>query len=184
MLLTGKRAFTIVELIVVIVMIGVLATMIAPRLAGAGRATQLRLAGRRLQVTAQYARDYAVTHSRMCRLVLDRDEGRFVVLVQADPQSAPGEYVELKTLVGRSESLGRGLSFGEIRIDRRLRRDGEGGSEDSIDFDPLGRADAAAVQVTDGRYAYTVLVAPYTARVILVEGAHTELLEDREDLDG
>jgi len=181
---TGKRGFTIVEVIVVIIMIGVLATMIAPRLAAGGRAAGLRLAGRQLQATAQYARDYAVSRRRVCRLVLDRDGDRYMLVAQSGPQHDPGAFEEVKTVVGRSCQLGKQVQFGEIHIDHRLRHEGDPVAEDTISFDPFGRSDAAAVQVTDGRYAYTVLIAPNTARVLLAEGPRTDLLEDREDLDG
>ncbi|NLF30527.1 MAG: hypothetical protein GX591_06530 [Planctomycetes bacterium] len=181
---TGSRsAFTIVELAVVVALLGVLVTMIAPRLSGAAGGSRLREAARRVQAAAQYARDDAVTHRRICRLSLDRAAGRFALLAQADPAGQSDRFEPLAGPMGRPQALGAPVAFDPIRIDPMPDRTGAGRLDDCIDFDPLGRADGAIVGVTDGRAVYTLRVAPTTARVELLEGPQTEWLCDREDLD-
>ncbi len=180
---TGRTAFTLVELTVVVVLLGVLVTMAAPRLSGAAGRSRLREAARRVHVTAQAARDHAVTHRRICRVALDRTDGRFALLAQADPAGEPDRFTPVGGAMGRGEALGAGLAFDAIRVDPLPDRTGAGRTADCIDFDPLGRADAAIVGITDGRAAYTLRVAPTTGRVELAEGRQSEWLCDREDLD-
>ena len=175
---------TLVELLVVIVLMAVLATMALPRLAGASGAAQLRTAARQLLTTSRYARDYAVTHRTICRLVLDAKEGRYELLCQSDPQNTPDEFRPLRWGIGKAEGLSLPIRFEEIRIEPRNRGDGRTPRKGRyIQFDPGGQADAAVLMLTDGRQAYSLLVAPHTGRVWLEDGHARQLPNDRKDLD-
>ena len=67
------RAFTLVEMTVVMVLVAVLAGMTIPMLAGAAGSTRLKEQAHALLTAARYARDYAVTHRVDCRLAIDSD---------------------------------------------------------------------------------------------------------------
>ncbi len=183
MWLTGKRAFTIVELIVVIVVMAVFAGMIAPRLWGAGRASKLRASARRVFVTAQYARDFAATHRCDCRLVLDPAKGEYYLAYQPDPQRRPGEFRRLQGGPGKGEYLGEGVRFGLVRAESPFRGDEAPRGNHYITFHPSGQSAAAVVQITDGRQTYSILVFPSRGQSRLVEGPVTQLPNDRWDLD-
>ena len=180
---TGKVGFTIVELIVVVVLVGVVATMIAPRFSRGVGAARLRESARRLLATAQYARDFAVTRRCDCRLVLDENEQRYALACQEDPVHRPGEFSALRSGVGRAERLPEGLRFSRVWIEPRNRSDETSSQRDWIVFDPLGRADAAIVQITDGTHTYSMLVSPSSAKVRLADGEIGELPNDRWDMD-
>ena len=179
---TGNRAFTIVELIVVIVVVAVLATMIVPRLYGAAGTSRLKTSASRLLSAARYARSFAAARRRPCRLVLDLSEQRYVLSRIDDAEDEPGRFHPLRTGIGKAERLGQGLRFGKVWI-RNGAADRSDGPTSHITFRPTGRADAAIVEVTDGRRIYSLLVAPHTARVELVKGAVREPPDDRVDLD-
>ena len=193
---TGNSGFTIVELMVVCVIISVLATMTIPRLYGSAGSIRLRESACRLLVTAKYARDFAVTRRRSCRLVFDSDERRYGLLYQKYPQHKPNEFVPLRGGVGGAERLAESLRFSKVQIERRPRLDGPLPAEMSagraggmvrqrncITFDPSGQADAAIVEITDGKRAYSTLVAPHTAQARMVAGAVDKTPNDRWDLD-
>ena len=89
---TGKnKAFTMVEMVVVVVMIGVLAGMIIPRMAGSTSGRRLREEARGLYVAAQYARNRAVNHRRAVRLMFNAEKGTYALLEQSDPTGRPSQ---------------------------------------------------------------------------------------------
>ena len=172
--------FTLVELTVVVIIISVLAGMIAPRFAGSIGSTALRESARRLLVAAQYARDFAVTRRRACRLVIDSKQRRYVLECEAEPDAQPGEFTALRAGPVRAGALSRGVRFGQVRVEGLGPRRAE---PDRICFEPGGGADDAVVEITDGRRVYSLTVSGCTGRAELVEGAVAELPEGRVDLD-
>lgn len=181
---TGKGGFTLVELLVVIVLMTVLATMALPRLAGASGAAQLRTAAGQLLTTGRYARNYAVTHRTICRLVVDGQGGRYELLRQSDPRNEPNEFSPLRWGIGKAVGLAKPIRFEQIRIEPRNRAGDRAPRRGQyIQFDPGGQADAAVLIVTDGRQAYSLLVAPHTGRVWMEDGRAGQIPNDRQDLD-
>ena len=181
----SRRAFTLVELTVVVIILAVLATMIVPRLYSATGSARLRSSAGRLLVTARYARDYAATHRCDCWLMIDPAEDRYGLAYQQDPEHRPGEMLPLRAGIGKPERLGKGIRFSKVRIKPRHRGRGSTAEEQSgsIVFQPAGRADAAVVEITDGKRKCSLLVAPNTGEARLVEGAVSGLPDDRVDLD-
>ena len=181
---TGKKGFTLVEIMVVLVIISVLAGMIVPHMSGRTTAAKLRASARRLLVAARYARDFAATRRRKCRLVIDTKEQQYVLTCQQDPEHEPDLFAPLKTALGRAERLADGLTFSRVRIEPRHQPDTQQSKfPDCITFEPTGQADAAVLEITDGRNTYSVLIAPQTGSAKLIEGVVDELPNDRIDLD-
>ncbi|NQU75925.1 MAG: prepilin-type N-terminal cleavage/methylation domain-containing protein [Planctomycetes bacterium] len=179
-----NNAFTLVELIVVIAVISVLATMAIPPLASAAGERQLRVSARRLLVTARYARDFAATHRRMCRLLIDQRQGRYALFQQADPRQGGDEYHPLHAGIGGPERLAHPLRFAKVLIEPRSLREASRPPGDCITFDAFGQADPAVVAITDGRRSYSILIEPATGRARLAEGIAEKTPDDRVDLDG
>lgn len=178
---TGNRAFTVVELIVVIAMLSVLAGMTVLRLGGRSRSGRLREASRRLLSTAQYARDFATTRRRACRLIFDPNGG-YSLAYQVDPHNDPGKYRQISSGLARPEKLTESLRLSKIRVINRISR-GQETSESFITFEPTGLSDGAIIEITDGRRKFTLLVEPHTGRAKLVDGEVDELPNGRKDLD-
>lgn len=182
---TGNRGFTIVEILVVVAIISVLATVTVPRMYAGRSKSRLRGAARRLLVTAQYARDFATTRRCECRLIIDSDRQRYSMLYQKDPQHNPSEFTLLGTGLGKAQNLGKNLEFGKLRIAPRQGLDPDQPPKEVgyITFDPTGQADAAVLEITDGTNTYSLLIVPYTGYAKLTEGTVSELPNDRIDLD-
>ena len=174
-----SRGSTLIELSVVLVIVAVLAGMIVPRLGGAAGARQLRESARRMLITARYAREFAVTHRRVVRLVINADQRRFAL----ECEKSPDEFVPLPDGIGRAETLNRNVRFAEVRIEPRTGRLGPEKPENCITFEPDGQADVAVITITDGRRSYSLTVMPYTGRAKLVKGTVETFLVDRVDLD-
>lgn len=179
----GKRGFTIVELIIVLIVVAVLAGLIAPRMLGLKGPARLRQHTRSFLATARYARDYAVTRRRKCRLTIDLAEQTYTLTQQKNAEHDPNEFVALNANLGKTQRLPDGLSFEPLQIEPLPGRPKTDLRADYIDFDPAGRADSAVVQITDGTRTYSVVIAPHTARARLVEDAVAKLPNDRLDLD-
>jgi Tfp pilus assembly protein FimT len=169
-------------LIVVVAIVAVLATLIVPRLHGSAGTARLRTGASRLLSAARYARAFAASRREPCRLVLDTEEHRYVLARVEQTATQPARLRAMRTGIGKAEHLGTGVRFGEVRI-RSLEPEASRRKMECIIFRPSGRADAAVVEVTDGRRTYSLLVTPHTGRAELVKGSVTELPDDRVDLD-
>lgn len=172
-----RNAFTLVEIIVVIVLVAVLSGMTLLSLAGATASAALKESAGRLLRTAQYGQAYAVTRATHCRLVFDAEHGRFQLEREKDPVAEPGVWEPITADGVRAFTLPRGVTFGPMRIEA------EGQQAPAIIFTPHGEATPAAIVLTDNDESFTVRIAGATGRAELVAGATAELLEERYDLD-
>jgi Tfp pilus assembly protein FimT len=167
-----------VEIMVVIVIIAVLAGMITPRVVGSLRSAALRESAVRLRSALQYAHYYAVKRHCLCRLRLDAKGNQYVVEYQEDPVNEPDKFVPMQSFARRQE-LGEGVSFGQVRIERDDSRE----TQDMICFRPRGSADAAVLELTDGRAVYSIVIIPSSGRALLSEGRAQRFPTDQQDLD-
>jgi len=186
----NRSGFTLIELIVVLVLIGVLATMTVPAMMSQMSRASLKESARRLLRTAQYARRYAIMHNRASRLVIAPEEGRYLLEHESEPVINPGQFDTLQRDGMRPATLPEGVSFGQVRIQssEQQHRDGDNEStraRSSIMFTPSGTADAAIIVLTtdEGDNAWTLRTAPHTAHVTLSSDREDEFLSDRRDLD-
>ena len=173
-------AFTLVELVVVIVIVAVLATMAVPRLSGRLSSSQLRASAQAFLMTVRYARDFAATRRRVCRLAMDRESQRYGLQYQKDPEHRPGLFVPIRSGVGKAGALQDGIRFARIWIEPAGRRER---TADCVTFETSGEADAAIVEITDGKRTMSVVLVPSSGRALLVDGIADERPNDRRDLD-
>jgi Tfp pilus assembly protein FimT len=171
----------LVELMVVVAVIAVLAGMTLPRLWGGAARWRLRGSAQRLMAAARYAHDFAATRRCQARLIIQAEQGLYVV---AAPTGQDGEYVPLTGGPGRQESLGEGLGFGRVLVEpcaAPLDEADEGLL--MVRFLPTGEADAAVLEVRNDKHVYSVIILPAGGRVELAADEVTELPESRVDLD-
>lgn len=176
------RAFTLVELMVVITVIAVLAGLAVTSFGGSLNKARLAEAASHLRAVTQYAHRTALTNQRICRVVftLDgagQDPGYRVEIESNNPES-------LDTFATITSGLGKPVSLtGNVRFAGVLIENGGQQEQHIITFQPTGEADAASIQLTDGRQTWSVVIEPNTGSSRLVQEAVSRTPNMREDLD-
>jgi len=105
-----SHGFTLIELAVVLVILGIAATLVLPRLTNLGR-NNLRASGQRLAITVKSLYNEAALSGETHLLVLQIDQGRFAVHRRVNK----GEVVE-EQLVGKERELEPGIRFRDVSV--------------------------------------------------------------------
>jgi type II secretion system protein H len=180
---TTPRGFTLIEMMVVLVLIGILTAMIIPAMRGTYEDSLLRSTSRRLIDLCDLAYSRAVSSSEPCRVRLDPATGHYVLESATDPDARGGDFLPVDWRVGEQGKLDRRVS---IQV-RQAEEDPAAatGSEprlvtaailksesqpDTISFYPDGTADAAEIVLRDrDGFRLGLRIDPITARVRVIE---------------
>ena len=172
----GASGFTLMELMVVVVMIGIMTALIIPEMKGTYEDALLRSTGRKLMSVIQLANSRAITRSQIQRVRIDSKDGRVSIeggsaKGQANNASndLPGGDGKLDTRITieikqageeSSESPGAATSF--VSGDDVGKRS----SEQTITLYPDGTADAVEIVLRDREgFRLGLRINPITARV-------------------
>jgi type II secretion system protein H len=178
-LVRSRAAFTLVELMVVIVIIGIMTAMIIPEMRGAYEDALLRSTSRKLVNVFDAAYSRAVSLSELQRVRIDPGTGRYVIEQSVADQGQGDSFAPVRDLPEGEGTL-------DSRITIRVRDssadnpellqetsgpaspDEASGPEnaDRINFYPDGTADAREVLLKD-RQGFRMLlrINPVTARI-------------------
>ena len=178
-----RSAFTLVELMVVVVIIGVMSTLALPYLSGASRAAALDAAGDDLTQAMRYLQRQAVLRQRAYRLVLvmnDAETGRsgWRAEAAATDLDAAETWAAVTEGAVKPTWLDPAVTIGDL-----LREQDTLDPTPAVVFRADGTADAAVVVLALGERAVSVVVSPTDGRVTRVEGRADTVPGWREDLD-
>ncbi len=179
MCITGRahpRAFTLVEIVVVLMIMAVILTLTTVSLSGATAGVASRESAGRLLVALRYARYYAAVHGCQCRVTFSREKNSYDLTCRTDADQDTFEAMP----GGRQGTLDPRVRFSGIDVQARQ---SEQGNPDVITFEPTGECDGARIEITDDRVVYTLVVSPYSGIVRLHRRRSDEIPSDREDLD-
>jgi type II secretion system protein H len=137
---SSRRAFTLIELMLVLLVIAIALGTVAPSLRGHSRTSRLRDTAEQFVTLTRLARTRAISTGQPHRVVIDAAKRRCVLAVQT-VQSGQ-QFNEIQ---------GEGDDTEFLWPDRVTVRmvEAPGGPRDFIDFMPTGRGQAAKVRVSD-----------------------------------
>ena len=178
MLSNRNSAFTLIELLTVIVIIGIMTAMIITEMRGTFEDALLRSTSRDLVSVFELASSRAISFNQLHRVRLDTTTGKYFVERRRHAGN-PEEFVPLQDVLGCKGELDR-------RILVEIRRPGESVLESTgastfqdrdpagaISFYPDGTADAAMIRLQDRAGSRLGLrLDPITARVRVLELEH------------
>jgi len=179
------RAFTIAEMLLVVVIIALLATVAGGIYTGTYKKSLAETSARELLLAAKYARIVAVERQDACRMVLDTDENRFYLTInKLNEQSGEFEETVVQNLYFKGGKLRGDVEFEDLQIAPRALDQTVGLEEPrQITFRPNGTADEAVIQIGDGRYHYTVVISASTGKATVQFGTADEVKNQTIDLD-
>ena len=180
----GRRSrfgFTLIELMVVIVLIGIMTAMILPEMKGTYEDALLRSTARKLVDVYSLANSHAISLNQLHRVRLDRKNGRYFI-----------ERIAREGEKGRGFAQAPEIPRGEGTIDTRITIEIRNADEDSVEpiapgmtqepgddsarrdetvsFYADGTADAQEIRLRDREgFGLALRINPITARVRIVE---------------
>jgi type II secretion system protein H len=174
----GRSGFTLIELMVVLVLIGILSAMILPEMKGTYGDALLRSSGRDLVNVFKLAYSQAVSLNQTHVVRLEPKTGRYLVERRGSGHGNRRAFVPLKDVSGSSGKIdarinveilkqaGDDLIKAEPITSKESAESTGGDAGDAIGFYPDGTADAADVLLRDqAGFGLRLRIDPVTARV-------------------
>jgi prepilin-type N-terminal cleavage/methylation domain-containing protein len=186
---TRLRGFTIAEVLMVVLIIGLMAGSCTGLYIGTFQKMRVQKAAYDLLLTAQYGRIMAIEHNSRCTLVLDAANNAFwLTRMQQDEQGEQiGEQIVMDPYCKPVELEGV-ITFEDLQIAlgnlaTETAEDVETESQQNIIFSPNGSAQTAAIQIGNGKTHYTVSINAATGRAKLYFGTTEKVKITSTDLE-
>ncbi len=170
----SQRAFTLIEVIVVIVLMGIIAGMIVPRMGGSLQRQQAVQAAGEFAQTARTVSDLAV--ARQQRFAMQIDAEGYSVNMQS---AKTGEYEAVRVSWLRPKRWPE-----NVRVLGLRKADGTSVTGDShrLEFRPDGSSSGVTLRIGSDQAASTVLVNAGNARTRVNTGNKPSIQQDDYDL--
>jgi prepilin-type N-terminal cleavage/methylation domain-containing protein len=156
------RAFTLIEVLIVVVIIGIVGAVVVPEMLQSGTMT-VQAAGRIVIADLIYAQNEAIAQQSPRRVVFYPTQNRYELTDAAGnvlnvPWKAGGTTVGNYVVDFRNDKRFIGVGLGEVAF----------GTETYIEFDALGSpSNGGTVDLISGRAHYRISVAPMTGRIAI-----------------
>jgi type II secretion system protein H len=135
-----SKGFTLIEILLVIVIIGVLVSMAVPNFSKEYARFQLNAAANDLLTISRWAQAMAIGQGRVYALSFS-DEKRSYRLLRASMDDQ-GSFEPLKNTIGKMHKIPEGI---DLDVDNK-----------NIEFHPDGTIDAATIQLNSSRHKVTL----------------------------
>ncbi len=159
----AAKGFTLIELTIIIVILGVLLSLAIPRLGEIGEAN-LKRSARHLTGMIRFLRDESQSRKMVYRLRFDAQGGRYWAEVMTLTSDQAVEWIRVQSEMGTEASLSGQTTFRDVQV--------SGHPDDPyIQFTPDGWVENAAIHLQDGAGRdFTLLVNPLMGSTELREG--------------
>lgn len=167
LLLRRLRAFTLVELLVVVAIIAVAGGVGIGLYGGTSERLKLEKTARNFLITAKYARIMAIEKQREYKIRLDSGNGGFALSsIEWNESAEEFEQTVVNDYYCKPVEFEGNIRFEEVKVagDYETEETDDEEAEASIVFRPDGSADAVAVQIGNGRTHYTISISPATGK--------------------
>ncbi len=146
---TARRAFTLIDLVVTMLIIGILTAVAAPKFASALHRTRVEQAAKRIQIDLRYARQNAI--SRSSNLIVQFNSATDSYTIPALPDlNRPGRPYSVAL---------QSAPYSATLVSASL------GLDSDILFDRFGNPDSGGtITVASGGYLQTVTIDPETGK--------------------
>jgi prepilin-type N-terminal cleavage/methylation domain-containing protein len=158
-----SKGFTLIELTIVIVILGVMLALIIPRLGELGEAN-LKQSARHLTSTIRFLKDESQARKDVFRLRFDITEGRYWVEVWTLLNETTGEFKRFSSEMATEGALTGQTTFRDVQVASHP-------DDPYIQFSPNGWVEHAQIHIRDGEGKdYTLTVNALTGNTELREG--------------
>ncbi|MCX5769019.1 MAG: GspH/FimT family protein [Candidatus Hydrogenedentes bacterium] len=157
----NSRAFTLIELLLVVVLLGVLAGVVFPRLRGSVRATGLDEAAQRLAAFIRFARAESVRRALKIQLTIHSPRATCSLALQNTESTAPEDFTTFDDpLLDQELALPQGVRIGRVRQAQQTLR------APIIVFNPDGVSEPYSIELTDqSNRVFLVEIGPWLDQV-------------------
>jgi general secretion pathway protein H len=157
------RGFTLIELMVVIVVLGIMMTLIIPQLGNIGDAN-LKRSARHLTGMIRFLRDESQAKKTVYRLRFDIQGGKYWAEEWTRLSDDTAEFKPLRSALANEGSLAGQTSFKDVQV-------GSHPDDPYIIFTPNGWVEPAFIHLRNGDdKPFTLIVNPLTGNTDLHEG--------------
>jgi general secretion pathway protein H len=158
-----SKGFTLIELAVVVVILGVMIALVAPRLGELGEA-DLKRSTRHLTGMIRFLHEESQAKKTVYRLWFDIQEGHYWAEALTMTSDKTAEFTRMQSAIAGEGSLSGQTTFRDVLA-------GSHRDEPYLLFTPDGWVENAAIHLRDGSDRdYTLLVKPLTGNTELREG--------------
>ncbi len=180
------RGFTLIELMVVVLMIGIMVAMVIPDMRGTMEDASLRSTVRKIVVAMNVAHSQAITTGRPHRMSLDLGNSRFAIERKTTGEDRAMGFVAMDGSPGSTGELDPRIRVQVVRIgddeagkEGTLEQEassldrGESGANEAITFESDGTADPVEIIVRDRQgFGLAIRLNPVTSRVRILDRPH------------
>ncbi len=158
-----SRGFTLIELMVVLLIMGIMLTIVIPRLGEIGEAN-LKRSARHLTGVIRYLRDESQAKKAVYRLRFDIQGNRYWAEVMTFTTDKTVEFKKLQTEIGTEGGLAGQTTFRDVQAASHP-------DDPFIQFTPDGWVENAMIHLKDGSDRdFTLMVNPLTGGTELRDG--------------
>ena len=176
------KGFTITEMLLVVVVIALVASVGGGLYVGTYKKMLVEKAARNFLLTAKYARIVAIEKQRPYKIRLDvANNGFHLATTQFNEESGESEETIVRNFYCRPVEFEGEVTFEDVQVAPiGSETMPESTDEQAIVFSQNGTAQSVVVQLGDGKTHYTIVVSAATGRAKMYEGTIDDVKSDTD----